>query len=531
VRAGGLTLFLLACMSEKRKLPEPKGTELATAPIAGEVLLDEKLFQEINLLRIKGHLFNFSPRRSGRRPDTVKIIEKSIKLPTGDVLSDQPLLFETNPNYGWPEELSYKILQATLKKLSDEGYENADSVVLGFREIARVIGRKQGPNSFGKSDSTNFIRAIKKLRYTGIECTLYNKENERALTYNFSIYSNALFLTEKGKIRTCAVMLDPEIRRNLNSRYTFCLNYSRLLRFRGSGMMLYEQLFFAMGKLYSRVKNKDFVFTKDYEDVSTTWLGGLTIYQFKSQIEEQLGPHLEDLKREKVIRSYKIEPAKGEGFNIRFSPGSGFFEDYARFYTKVRQPQLPFARAQDENLIQRPLSLIYYFHQKRLGVTDLVNTDFPTKDIEFAQELGAKYADGVCRSYLDFGLTKAKEGKFSVQTLSGIRQYLNEFLATQAEREHNSQKALEKKKKDDLERLRNEYDLRMKTHVMRLRDTMSADALAELERPIIEEHRRKYPHDTWSKGVWVLLRGNEIIAQRHKLPTFEQWMANPGTLP
>src|SRR4051812_342754 len=101
VRAGGLTMFLMAPMSDQRNHSETKRTELTPTPNAGEVLLDEKLFQEINLLRIKGYLFNFSPRRSGRRPDTLKIIEKSIKLPTGDVLSDQPLLFETNPNYGW----------------------------------------------------------------------------------------------------------------------------------------------------------------------------------------------------------------------------------------------------------------------------------------------------------------------------------------------------------------------------------------------------------------------------------------------
>jgi hypothetical protein len=518
-------------MSGQRKKSEPTQTELTHAVQHGEIVVDEKLFQEVNLLRIKGYLFNFSPRRSGRRPDTLKIIERTIKLPTGDVLSDQPLVFETNPNYGWPEELSYKILQATLKKLSDEGYENAESVVLGFREIARVIGRKQGPNSFGKQDSVNFIRAIKKLRYTGVECTLYNKANERALTYNFSIYSNALFLTEKGKIRTCAVSLDPEIRRNLSSRYTFCLNYSRLLRFRGSGMMLYEQLFFAMGKLYSRTKTKDFVFTKDYEDICTTWLGGLFIYDSPSRIEEQLGQHLADLKREKVIRSYKIEPAKGEGFNIRFSPGIAFFEDYVRFYTKARQPQLPFQRAHDENLVQRPLSLVYYFHQKRLKVSDLDNTDFPTRDIEFAQELCAKHTDETCRAFVDFGLEKARDGKFDVQTLSGIRQYLNEYLATKTQREQLAAHALEKKKKDDLERLRDEYELRKKTQVMRLRERMSAKELKEIERPLIEEHQHQYPGQQWSATMWVLLKGNEIIAQRYKLPTFEQWIADRRTLP
>lgn len=516
-------------MADSNEKLNSESTEL-TVSKEGQVLVDEKLFQEINLLRIKGYLFKFATRRSNRRPHTLAITEKSVKLPTGETLYDQPLLFETNPLYGWPEELAYKILQACLKKLSEEGYENAESVVLGFREIGRIIGRKQGPNSFGKKDSDNFKRAIKQLSYTGIECTIYNKENEQALAYNFKIFANALFLTEKGKIRTCAIRLDEEIRRNLNVRYTFCINYSRLLRFRGSGMMLYEQLFFAMGKLYSQQKTKNFVFTKDYKDVCTSWLGGLTVHDSQWRIEQQLAEHFNDLKREKIIRAHKIESAKSGGFNIRFFPGAGFFEDYNRFYLKVHQLPLPFQATKDHNLIERPLALLYYFHQKRLGVTDLEDTDFPAKDIEFSQELSAKYTDEVCREFVNFSLSKAKDSGFNVQTLNGIRQYLNDFLATQSLRERRKEQELKRIQEEKLERLKSEYNLKRRTHLMRIREAMNAEELAEFERPIIEAVRTKFPSTNLGISTLVLLQGDELLAERFRVPTFEQWLADPSTL-
>src|SRR3954447_15074766 len=83
---------------------------------------DERLFHEINLLRIEGFAFCFDPKTTGRRQGKQDFLEM-VRMPEGVV--SRPITIEPHPTYGMPSVVAYKVLQAALKKLSDEGYEGA----------------------------------------------------------------------------------------------------------------------------------------------------------------------------------------------------------------------------------------------------------------------------------------------------------------------------------------------------------------------------------------------------------------------
>ena len=80
---------------------------------------------------------------------------------------------------------------------------------------------------------------------------------------------------------------------------------------------------------------------------------------------------MEALKQARLIKSYEIEKnAGGDGFNLVFRPGRGFFEDYEHFYRRRMQAELPFTLAVDETTIQKPQEVVRYFYQKLYGTND-----------------------------------------------------------------------------------------------------------------------------------------------------------------
>ena len=129
------------------------------------------------------------------------------------------------------------------------------------------------------------------------------------------------------------------------------------------GTAIFKRLFFYFSNIYSDTKNKNFVFTKNYSDICKYWLGGLKPLKHKSKIEkEQLGPHIQAVKKTTLIRSARIEKnSKGDDFNITFRPGKGFFEDYKRFYDNFPQMALPFKEASERRFYEQPMSLVSHF--------------------------------------------------------------------------------------------------------------------------------------------------------------------------
>ena len=199
-----------------------------------------------------------------------------------------------------------------------------------------------GAPPYGGWNQEQFYRAIKQLHKTDITCWFYRKDKKEWSAVTFTLLDSVLFSGKGSGITQCCAHIHPIIIKSLNDRFSFCLNYRRMESLEPISVALFKRLFFHFSNLYSQHKNRDFSFTKDYASICATWLGGMKPERYKSKIDSnQLGRHLTALRHVKLIRSWEIEKnAQGDGFNLTFFPGEGFFEDYERFYINGLQLEM-----------------------------------------------------------------------------------------------------------------------------------------------------------------------------------------------
>jgi hypothetical protein len=190
----------------------------------------DKLFHEINLLRIEGCYFSFNRyRKIEPKKDSKKVFTDTLKTANGTI--ETSIAVEPHPTYGQPATLAYKILQVILKKYSSYGLPFPKGIPLGQREIAKLIGRK----TIGGKDSQEFDRAVKQLRRTGVECSFYfkqagkeNKSSGQWKAVDFSILTTSLLSGRReGHIEQGFFCLHPIIINSLTNRYlNSCQNNS-----------------------------------------------------------------------------------------------------------------------------------------------------------------------------------------------------------------------------------------------------------------------------------------------------------------
>jgi hypothetical protein len=170
---------------------------------------DERLFHEINLLRLEGYYFCLDPKEAARRRGKRELHE-TLKLGTG-AMEKRPVVISINPDYGHPSTTAYKILQAIIKKLSDFGLPAAPTVYFSHRELARMMGY----TSFGGSAQKQFLHAFMQLRDTRILCWLYDEANETWAAADFQILDAAIFSGKANRITQCSVRLNDFVIKSL----------------------------------------------------------------------------------------------------------------------------------------------------------------------------------------------------------------------------------------------------------------------------------------------------------------------------
>lgn len=486
-----------------------------------DTFLDEdRLFNEVNLLRVEGYYFCLDPRAASHRLHKQTFIER-LKLP--DALVEHPISIEPHPTYGYPSVLAYKVLQAIMKKLTDYGYPSPESVSFTQRELARLCGRQ----SFGGKQSQEFFRAAMQLNSTRVWCSFYDKASKLWQAMTFYVVDSCLFSGMGQNIQHCVFHLHPAIIQSLNNRYSFCLNYSRMEGLEPIGTALYKRLFFHFSNLYSRLGSETFTFTKDYAAICASWLGGIKPERYKSMIlSNQLGRHLRDIKEHRLIRSVAIEKnADGSGFNLLFHPGSGFFEDYRRFYGATVQLEMQFQKVSDEHTIQQPIELVAYFYRRLYGIDAVDDTIFSDRETAFAVSLLAHHNFETVQAWIDFALQEAKATGFAMKTFGGIRIYGPAFEARQKELEKSRQWQQAQAEQRQERSLREAYARFQREEIRRARERLGTDELTALE----TEVRAALAHEEIPEiGARFLLRvrTDQAIVQRCHIPTFEQWRAD-----
>lgn len=479
----------------------------------------ERLFHEINLLHLEGHYFAFDPKAAKVFVDPMKSVEKRLGNPK--INEEQPIEIIPHPSYGKPSVFAYKVYQAILKKLSDYGHPVPESVSFGHRELMRLVGR----SSTGGKNSKELVRVLNQLKYTSISCWFYDKHTGAGANLSLSFATRFLYTyTGRGSVSLFTLWLDPWIIKSINNHYTFCLNFARMENLEPMSMALYKHLYFHFSNIYSAKQSRDFTFRKDYTEICRTWLGGLKVLRYRSDIlKDQLGKHLEALKKTHLIKSYALEKnAQGDGFNLVFHPGSGFFEDYERFYLRRMQGELPFALAADENTIQKPQEIVLYFYRKLYNTNEVDNLGFSEKEASFASSLLEKHTTADIYGFIDYGLAEAQKTNFDIKTFGGLKKYYLPYTKYLSARARAAAKEEAEEEKQASERKLSAYDSYRQEELARIRSTLSLSEIAAIEHSVRQELEVLHPGSKIFSG-WIRQRADHAIAEKHGILSFAEW--------
>jgi hypothetical protein len=370
----------------------------------------ERFMEEVNILELEGYYFCPNRKETPKRSGTLSLGE----------IAEQPVTIELSA-HGQPGEEAYKVLQAAFLKLSAQGPDTDGVVLFSRRELAHLLEK-----SFGGTQSNQLYRAIMQLHRTGVTCAVKFKERQgerwisKFRTVSFTIFSRVAFEGSRGKFARVAIRLDDMIVRNFKNKHVSYFNWERMRGLDMIGMMLYKRFFRHMANVYQENMEKDaLILEKDYKKVCTMWLG-LKPRPQRSRIEAQLGKRFEALKERRLLRECRIEErVRGQGFKIVGYAGSGFFADYDHIYRK----KLP--KADPPSTTNEPLLYLADFH-KQLGHEQ---TEFPAKEVAYARELLARYGDAGVRSFMAFGLAKARETQFNMQWFGALSLYEGKWQA------------------------------------------------------------------------------------------------------
>jgi hypothetical protein len=291
------------------------------------------------------------------------------------------------------------------------------------------------------------------------------------------------------------------------------------------GVALFKRLFFHFSNLYSLKRTKDFEYTKSYASVCTTWLGGLKVLRYKSDImRDQLGRHLNALKQTTLIKNYDIEKnARGDGFNLVVSPGEGFFEDYEQFYLKHLEIDKDFHKAEERKKQEQPLRLVEKFYQNLYHGGDLSGMVILDKEIEYAKSLLETYSSEEVSDLILYTLDAANRKKLEIRSFGGVKIFLNAWMDEKATR---TKRAALKQQQDAAEKdrkLRIAHNEWWRAQVTRLREAMLPEEIEaikdEITNKLMDEH-----HNPLTFPVMVRARTDELIAKRFKIPDYEEWL-------
>lgn len=492
-----------------------------------EDITPERLYHEINLLRIEGHYFCFDPKEAARRAGRKKYTEQ---IKNFDEVLEKPLTIQPDPRYGWPGVLAYKVLHAIFQKLSGYGYPIPGSVQLSNRELASLIGR----SSFGGRDVNEIFQAVMQLRKTDVWCSFKDKESEKWRTLTFSIIDSIEAEGERGRLAGITFYIAPTLINSINKRHFFSLNFRRIQELDPIGIALYKHVFYHFSNIFSYVKKRDFDYHKDYADICANWLGNLKVLKYRSKIlGEQLGRHLDALKDTQLIASYTLEKnANKTGFNIIFEPGEAFFLDYVAFYGSIFQLELDLLeRGQTKDASAEPdnveaADVVRRFHITRLGRKPKQDS-FTQKELDFACDLLDSYSPDEVYNFVDFAISEAKKTNYRVRTFTGLQQYVADFDLHLEARRETARKAAEEqlnRQQARLEKLLEDaYEKHRRSAIEAYKKELTEAELSEIERVHRKDVEKEFGSMPFAIDTIIDGRVKKHLSELAGVAPFEEW--------
>ena len=475
----------------------------------------EPVYLENTLLRVLGVLFCHDPKGARRRTGIIAINRGA---------NGRNIAVRIDPEYAQPGPFAHKVVMAILRKQSSFGRPAQKQLSFSQRELGRLCGRKR----FGGRDSEELALALNQVRYTHI--LAHFRIGERSVEHDFSIFNEVLLerrASHRDPIVACTISLADPIIQSLNDRHFTCLNHVLMQQLSTISQAVYMRLFFHFATQFDGQHRNRLIFKKRYDDICVEWLGGLTILKHKSKIvSEQLGKHLEQLVQIGFLASYGIAPAeRREGFVLSFRPGPAFFTDYQRFYSNRFQREIQFKFHEESRTIGEPHQVAYLFIQRRTGQTRDHVPYVSSKDVVTAKEILAHVPLSEIPHFLDYALIEAAKTRFDLQTLGGVKQYLNGYLQT---RQCGATDVAARARRDAEKRTTNarvEYVCSRRAEADRLFETLPAEEQATIDAIARSKSFTNERCDGPLTQMLVKLKRTEITAERHpdKITSFERW--------
>ncbi len=490
-------------------------TRAARSAAPEPTIVGEKVYMENTLLRVAGALFCHDAKRAPTHTE-------QIELNSG--VAEKNIVVRPDPKLGQPGPLAHKVFVALIKKHSGYGRTAQADVSFTRRELVRLIGR----TAWSGSASEQLVRALDEIHYAFVRTRF--KSADRFVEHSFNIFPEVYIERREhatDPVEACTVTLARPILTSLQDGHFTCLNHAVMQQLGTIGQALYMRLFFHFANLYDGHHKKRLTFVKRYDDICVEWLGGLTVHQYQSVIDrDQLGPHLRELVNAGFLSSYHFAEAKGRpGFVVTFRPGATFFADYDRFYRRGSRPAVEFAEHSDREQIAEPLKVAYLFAQKRRGRTENGIPYVSSKDVETAKFILARVPFEQVSDFIDYGLAQAKKTRFDVQSLGGLRQYIESYLSHREARSAQQADRIKRAAEEKATEQRTEYSQFRRLQTDRLFASLSAKDQAAIE--AAARGRKQRPSDKGSLGqIMFGIERARIIAEKYpkKITSFQQWL-------
>ena len=374
----------------------------------------DPVYLENTLLRVFGALFCHDPKSARARTGNIEINRG---------VGGQNITVRLDPEYAQPGPFAHKVAMAVIRKQSRFGRPAQQRISFSLRELMRLAGRE----TWGGRDSDELARALKQIRYTHILAQF--KTGDRFVEHDFSIFSEVLIERRNSAsdpIVACTIVIAEPVIRSLNDRHFTCLNHALMQELSSIASAFYMRLFHHFATLYDGKHLDRVAFKKRYDDICREWLGGLTVLKYRSKImREQFSAHLNQLVKAGFLKSYAVIPARTrQGFVISFRPGARFVADYNTFYTNRFQDQAQFKFHYEDGGDSEPHEVAYMFIEKRTGQKRDGIPFVSSKDVATAKALLAAIPMAQMDGFLRFALAEARKTNFNLQTLGGVRQYV-----------------------------------------------------------------------------------------------------------
>jgi len=478
----------------------------------------EPVYLENTLLRVFGVLFCHDAKRARTRTGKIEINRG---------VNEKGIAVRFDPEYAQPGPFAHKVAMAVMRKQSGFGRPAQKAISFSQRELIRMTGRK----TMGGRQSEELALALRQIRYTHV--LAHFKQDDRLLEHDFSIFNEVLIerrASPTDPIVACTIVIADPIIQSLNDKHFTCLNHALMQELSTIGSAFYMRLFYHFATHYDGRHLDRVIFKKRYDDICAEWLGGITVLKHRSKIVgEQLGTHLDQLVILGFLRSYAITPAEGrDGFVLTFRPGARFLSDYNSFYARRFQGEFQFKFHDENRTIGEPHRVAYLFVEKRTGRMHDGGSYVSSKDVETAKELLAHVGMEQMPDFLDYALAEAGKTRFDLQTLGGVKQYLNSYLQIRQQRAAARAIAAASQADERQTRLRMDYDQYRHTTAEDLFQRLPADEQAAIEALARSKSNSGGCGASYMAKTLVRLEKVRLTIERHagRISDFEHWSAS-----